>query len=95
VLSVVNTRNGKVKGTVTGTIEPADWLTASGGAARRLADIICQLDDLYFRIVGYTRTERSGTDHGQRTVTDTLFGGPGPVVAVPECTDPLGCGHRF
>ncbi len=95
VLSVVNTRNGKVKGTVTGTIAPEDWLTASGGIARRLVDIICQPDDLYFRIVGYTRTERSRTDHGQRTVTDTLSGGPGPVVTVPECTDLLGCATDF
>ena len=91
VLRVVNARNGRVKGTVTGTISPDDWLTASGGIARRLANIICQPDDLYFRIVGYTRTERSSTDHGQRTVNDALSGGPGPVVKVPECIDPLGC----
>lgn len=48
--------------------------------------------DLYFRIVGYTRSEQSNTDRGQMILTNTLFGGPGPVTTVPPCTDPATCG---
>jgi hypothetical protein len=95
VLRVVNARNGRVKGTVVGTISQGDWLTASAGIARRLADVICQPDDDYFRIVGYTRTERSTTDQGEHIIIDTLSGGPGPVTAVADCTDPLGCATDF
>ena len=75
-LSVV--KNGKVKGTVSGRTGADGWLTASGGIARQLAKIICEPDDMYFRIIGYTRTETSSTAHGQRNVTDALSGGPGP-----------------
>ena len=88
-------KNGKVKGTVSGRIGADGWLTASGGIARQLAKIICEPDDMYFRIVGYTRTETSSTAHGQRNVTDVLSGGPGPVTEVPECTDPFGCSNTF
>jgi hypothetical protein len=86
-LTVVKS-NGQVKGTVTGRTGKDGWLTASGGIARELAKIICQPDDMYFRIVGYTRTETSSTAHGQRNVTDVLSGGPGPVTELPECTNP-------
>jgi hypothetical protein len=95
VLRVVNARNGRVKGTVVGTISPDEWLTASSDIARRLADIICQPDDDYFRIVGYTRTERSTSDYGEHTITDSLSGGTGPVTKVAECTDPIGCAADF
>ncbi len=47
---------------------------------------------LYLRIVGYTRSEQSSTTNGQMTITGTLAGGhPGPVTAVPACTNPPGC----
>jgi hypothetical protein len=93
-LQVVNTKNGKVKGTVSGRTTPTTWLSASEGIARQLAKIICQPDDLYFRIVGYSRTEKSTTSHGEHTGTDTLPA-PGPVAQVPECTDPTTCAKVF
>jgi hypothetical protein len=95
LLRVVNARNGRVKGTVVGTISPDEWLTASADIARRLAVIICQPDDDYFRIVAYTRTERSTSGHGEHTITDSLSGGPGPVTKVAECSDPIACAADF
>lgn len=88
-------KNGKVKGTVSGRTGADGWLTASGAIARQLAKIICEPDDMYFRIVGYTRTETSSTAHGQRNVTDALSGGPGPVTELPECPNPFGCSNMF
>lgn len=93
-LRVVNARNGRVKGTVSGRTG-SGWITASGGIARELAKIICEPDDLYFRVVGYTRSEQSNTSRGQRTAADTLFGGPGPVAKLPECTNPPNCLKAF
>jgi hypothetical protein len=83
-----------VKGTVSGRTGDR-WLTASEGIAQHLAKIICEPDDLYFRITGYTRSEQSNTSHGQRTVGETLSAGPGPVTQVPECTDPATCANAF
>ncbi len=91
-IRVVNARNGRTKGTVSGRTGRNGWLTASTGIARKLVKIICAPDDLYFRLIAYSRTEKSTTAYGQRTVTDTLSGGPGPIVTIPDCTDPLNCG---
>ncbi len=91
-LRVVYARNGRTKGTVSGRTGRNGWLTASGGIARQLVKIICAPDDLHFRLVAYSRTETSSTAYGQRTVTDTLSGGPGPIVTIPDCSDPLNCG---
>jgi len=86
--SVNVVKNGKVKGTVTGrTGANGGWITVSKDIARQLAKIICQPDDAYFRIVGYTKSEQSSTSHGQRTAQDTLTG-PGPVSTIPPCSDP-------
>jgi hypothetical protein len=84
---VVDSRTGKVKGTVSGRTTGGDWVKASGDIAEQLAKIICQPDEVHFRIVGYTKSEQSSTSHGQRTAQDALTG-PGPVSTIPPCSDP-------
>lgn len=84
---VVNTKTGKVKGSVSGRTS-GDWAQATGAIAKQLAKIICQPDELYFRITGYTVSEKSSTAHGESTASHTLSGGPGPVGTMFPCTDP-------
>jgi hypothetical protein len=85
---VVDAKTGKVKGSVSGRAAPGQYLSFSRDLAKQLAKIICQPDELYFRITGYTVSESSNTAHGQRTAAHTIFGGPGPVGTMFPCADP-------
>jgi hypothetical protein len=87
-IRVVNSKTGKVKGSISGRATPDQYLSFSKDVAQKLAKIICQPDDLYFRITGYTVSESSNTAHGQRTAAHTLSGGPGPVGTMFPCADP-------
>jgi hypothetical protein len=85
---VVNFKTGRVKGTVTGRSTGGDVSAMTAALAQQLAKIICQPDDVFFRITGYTISESSNTSHGQRTAAHTLSGGPGPVGTMFPCADP-------
>jgi hypothetical protein len=87
-IRVVDAKTGKVKGSVSGRATPDTYLSFSKDPAKQLAKIICQPDDVYFRITGYTLSEKSSTSHGERTASHTLSGGPGPVGTMFPCTDP-------
>jgi hypothetical protein len=92
-IRVVNTKTGKVKGSVNGRTTPDNYLSISKDIAQQLAKIICQPEDIFVRIVGYTLSESSNTAHGQHTATHTL-NGPGPVAQIPKCATP-GCVNAF
>jgi hypothetical protein len=87
-IRVVNSKTGKVKGSISGRTTPNNYLSISTDIAKQLAKIICQPDDVFFRITGYTLNEKSSTSHGERTASHTLSGGPGPVGTMFPCTDP-------
>jgi hypothetical protein len=87
-VQVVNAKTGKVKGTATGRTAGGDIFGVMSTMAQQVAKIICQPDDVYFRITGYTLSESSSTSHGERTASHTLSGGPGPVAAMYPCNDP-------
>src|SRR6185437_13912607 len=87
-IRVVNSKTGKVKGAISGRTTPGNYLSISKDLAKQLAKIICQPDELFFRITGYTLSEKSSTSHGESTASHTLSGGPGPVGTMFPCTDP-------
>jgi hypothetical protein len=86
-IRVVNTKTGKVKGSISGRTTPDNYLSISKTLAQQLAKIICKPDDVYFRIVGYSENDQSSTSRGQHATTNTLTG-PGPVSQTPPCSDP-------
>src|SRR3954454_1134002 len=86
-IRVVNSKTGKVKGSISGRTTPDNYLSISKDLAQQLAKIICKPDDVYFRIVGYTENRQSSTSHGQATAANTLTG-PGAVSQTPPCSDP-------
>jgi hypothetical protein len=86
-IRVVNSKTGKVKGSVSGRTS-GNWSNATASIAQQLAKIICQPDEVFFRITGYTLSEKSSTSHGERTASHTLAGGPGPVGTMFPCADP-------
>jgi Peptidoglycan-synthase activator LpoB len=86
-IQVVNAKTGKVKGTISGRTTTDNYLSISRDLAKQLAKIICQPDDVYFRITGYTVSEKSSTSHGEHTTSHTLSA-PGPVGTMFPCTDP-------
>jgi hypothetical protein len=87
-IRVVNSKTGKVKGSISGRTTPSNYLSISRDLAQQLAKIICQPDELFFRITGYSLRESSSTSHGQRTASHTLTGLPGPVGTMFPCADP-------
>ena len=63
---------------------------AAGDWVQRL-----QAGDMYFRVVGYSDNQQSKTAFGDRTITDALSVGSGPVTTVPACADPSNCDTTF
>jgi hypothetical protein len=69
--------------------------TSKAGVAAAAWEQRLQPGDLYFRITNYSDHEQSATAFGDRTVTDALSGGPGPVTTVPACAEASTCDTTF